>query len=831
MIASPSDNLLRALAIVLVVGLGAVGLALPGSILIGGCAWLVFVLAVLSGWGYLVARALRVADPDFGLRAAWGVAAYLAVAGVPLAAGVLARPVVLGALAIGLAGFAWRELVAPSPSWHAARAGARSLRARPLIGAAVAVIALAAAFHLVAAVAELARHPWDDDVAYTPMVARLLDAGNLIEPFSFRRLGSFGGQTVLQALGGARGTLASVHLLDHGVCQGLCLLLVTGYARELGRVRGVWLALIALVVLLLRDDSLNTASYWSGFALMFALYRSVVRARAPRDLAVAALVGAAACTLRASYLVPVVLFLAIVLVARREGRRGWLVTAGTGALVLAPYGLASYLSSGTFLFPLWSGNWNTSVPLRPIVVSWVDELQGFAQCLINTEPFAIIAPLFVLLAFTRDERRGRPLTALFAATALGFAALVHGFLGTDPYFIWRYAFGPAAALLVAFALEVGATDDAPPIRLAPLGRWILLACLVLQLVVARTGLARRYAGMTSDLREAIAIDAHGDPTARAERARYAALQAAIPAHVRVAVMLDQPAYLDFARDDLANLDTPAFASPPPGWPAFQGPAALRDYLLATGYRYVAFVRPDRSAYFYRRDAWLARLFDESDLFTAMAAHAIDASDTLVALAATSHVLYDEDGLVALDLGDGHPAPPEVGDLAAARATYIRALAEREHLHGAWSLSTRPELRLEDGFSRLEFIDERADDPKWYDVTHPAGAPPARGTPARWMHARCHVRLRGAAEHVLSLRGKVNVAAIFTRPRLELAIDGEPLGSIVVDADGRFEGAYDVPALGDGWHDLYLTWSSGAPSERDSRDLHVARLEQLEWEPR
>jgi hypothetical protein len=325
----------RALVIAAVIALGAVGLAMPASILIGGACWLAFLFFALSGWGYLAVRAARVDDPDFGLRAAWGAAAYLAVAGVLLSAGTCSRPFVLGLVAVGAAGFAWRELVTPVPSWQRARDAARFVRANPALGVLVGLLVVVALFHLVGAVAQLDRNPWDDDIAYTPLLQRLLDTGNLVEPFSFRRLGSYGGQTVLQALGAARDNLASVHLIDRGLCQGLVLLLVVGYARELGRVQRVWLGLVVLVVLLLPENAINTASYWSGFAMFVALYRTVVRAgsvdAAERFYVLAALIGASACTLRQNYIIVVVAFLAFALAMARCNRRTWLVTAAVGS--------------------------------------------------------------------------------------------------------------------------------------------------------------------------------------------------------------------------------------------------------------------------------------------------------------------------------------------------------------------------------------------------------------------------------------------------------------------------------------------------------------------
>ena len=237
------DRILRVAAILVVLALGAAGLALPGSVLRGGAAWLAFLCFVLSGWGYLIVRIRKIADPDFGLRAAWGAAGYIAVAGVLVAAGVLTRPVILALIGLGAAGFAWRELASPVASWHRVRDGLRFVRARPGVGTLAVLLVLAALYQMLGGVAALDRNPWDDDLAYTPLIKRLLDTGDLVEPFSFRRMSAYGGQTVLGALAAARGTLANVHLIDKGLCFGLALLIVTGKARE-RRCPPVWVVLI-----------------------------------------------------------------------------------------------------------------------------------------------------------------------------------------------------------------------------------------------------------------------------------------------------------------------------------------------------------------------------------------------------------------------------------------------------------------------------------------------------------------------------------------------------------------------------------------------------------
>jgi len=832
------DAPLRIVAILAVVVLGVIGFTASTSVLGGGLAWLGFLFFVLSGWGFVVVRAARVADPDVGMRAVWGACGYLAVAGGFLALNVLSRPVILGLIGIGVAGFAWRELTTPVASWCHVRDAVRFVRTRPALGWLAVVVVGFAVVRIVGAVATLDRNPWDDDIAYTPLVKRLLDTGDLVEPFSFRRLGAYGGQTVLQALAGARGSLSSVHLIDKGLCFGLALLLLAGHARAV-KTQPLWTVVVALVLLMMPDTAINTASYWSGVAMFVCLYRTVV----DEHWLLAGLVGGATCTLRQNYLAIAAVFLGLALLSRlivaartvpwgeawRGERRRWLLGAGLAAAVLVPYWIASYRSSGTFLFPIMEGTWNASVSLRATAPSWADELQFLVWCFIESQPLVILPPVLAVILFSTDTRPTRPVIALLLASTLGLVLMVVSFVGSDANHLWRYAFPATITVIAMFALEIGAEDASPP-RLAPLGRWVLLASLLLQLVVQRDGLAKRYATLFGDIQEA----RHGDPTAAVEQRRYAALQASAPAGARLLVMLDDPAHLDFGRNPIANLDTPGYASPGPGLPAFAGPEALRTYLLGEGIRHVAFVRSEHSRYFYRRPFWIWRIFNDAEIFQVMSAYTLDAIDSLAALATTSTVLHDVDGLVMLDLGTAPLASPrDDRPEPVRRAAYVRALADREGLHAAWSLNTRDDVLFEDGVTGLVFVDERVDDPAWYDVLHTATTPPTRGTAARWLYRRAHLRVRGATDMHLVARGKVNLGATYTRPRLDVSLDGALLTTVIVDEQGGFTIDVVVPAtqLGDAWRDLYLVFGSIAEPQRDVRELRAARLESLEWEPR
>ena len=489
------------------------------------------------------------------------------------------------------------------------------------------------------------------------------------------------------------------------------------------------------------------------------------------------------------------------------------------------------------------------------MITWTDELLYLAWACIETTPIAVVPVLFALIVLTDDDRIGRPLRSFFLAAALGFLLLVHNFAGTDPFHLWRYAFGFGVALTAVFVVEIGAEHERAA-KLSPLGRWLLLAMLGLQILVARAPVVQRFTAISRDLREAAALGRRGDPSAAVEQRRYAAMQAAIPAGARVAVMVDDPAYLDFARNRIANLDTAGFASVPvtqggrtQQLPVFRGAEPVRAYFVAAGYRYLAFVRSERSRYFYRRGFWLWRIFNDADFFQLMSAYQIDVIESFAELATTTTVLHDQDGLVVLDL----EAPLRAASTRAApdderwrRSEWTRALADREHLRDVWSLNSRADLRFEDGVAGLLFVQGEIDDPAWFELPRAKPSPPPktdekatlRGTAIRPLHRRAHLRVRGGvatpgiADMRLAIRAAISLGSIYTRPRLDVSLDGELLVSAVPDERGRYLIDVVVPAdrLTGAWQDVYLVFSSIAEPDKDNQDVRVARLEVVEWVP-
>lgn len=644
----------RLLSAFFVTSPAVIGALLPHSIVLGGCAWAVAVLFSLSGWGTVVSKAFKIRVPDFGLRACWGAGLYLTLAGALLMAQRCNITAVRVLFALGLVAECARYVLSEQSILHEIGTRLRTIRKDPTLAGLLVVFGTLIVFQFVAGVAELDRNPWDDDIAYTPFLKRLLDVGNMNEPFSFRRLSAYGGQTVLQALIAARGNTASVNALDHSICFTLVLALVWGYGRRC-RTEPVWVALIYLMLLLAPPLSINTASYWSGVAFIFATYRTLVELEQRRELLILGLIAGATCTLRQNYLPAVSLFIGLTLLFKLRARNttltntlrdGALIGAGT-LTVLLPFAIAAFQSNKTFLYPFIPGTWNTGIKLTPTALSWLQELQFFIWCFVEPYGIVVVAPLFCALLFTIDTRANRPITALLIASILAFILLVHSFTSSDPGNLWRYAFGYSVTLTLALCLETGASSILKPLKQHRYVTWLILAAIIYQTGYTRYSLPRQFRIATENIANAFALNDGKEPSRKP--ALYRELQQSIPANASAAILLDEPFHLDFKRNNLYLLDTPGWSGLRPGYPSFEGPERVRNYFIQHNIRYLIFVHYDYSSYFYRRQFWIWRLYTDAEVFRIMAAYILNAVETYAELATRYRVVFVKEGHYVIDL--------------------------------------------------------------------------------------------------------------------------------------------------------------------------------------
>ena len=615
-------------------------------------AWGLVVLASLIGYGsalrFWVARDARI---DLGLRAAWGAAVLCFVGGLLALVSLMTFDVALVLVVLGAVLFGFFTVREAAGVERGRRFLSRIARREPLLFGFGLLLLAMLALQFFGAVANWHTNPYDDDIAYLAFAKKLADTGTLIEPFSLRRLSALGGQTFFLELVGVRAHPSQSFTFDYGICSVIAVLLLWGYRNGRRRPPLLFVLLVSACLLTLQNISINTGSYFSGLVFFFASYRTLemfeVRLEALLPLA---LVTACTMTLRQNYLpTTFVMLAAAAWWAFRRARtiRQPLMLAAFTLAALLPWLLLSWRSNHTLLYPMMTGTANTALDLQSSTMTWLGELKMLFWVALEVRPMRVL-PLFLIVLALLRRSAGKSVRALLLASIVGFIATVHGLTQSDPLSISRYIFGftSTLAFAIVFAAAIAAVRDRSRVTLTAAG--LALLALGVQLVASSETLYPAYQQTFANI--AAAQDERPRP-ARAQGWVYDKLQGVVPAGERIAVLLDEPYFLHFDRNRIFNLDMPGYASLPPGMPYFLGSEALRSYFRGIGIRYVAFVRGDRSRYHYRRDYWLMMLVsDENELWRNHAPYVIDLVDSLSDLAKRYSVLFEEHGMVVVDLG-------------------------------------------------------------------------------------------------------------------------------------------------------------------------------------
>lgn len=618
------------------------------------CVWGLLTMLAFAGWGSWLHRVTCPKTPlDAGLRVLWGASVVVAAGGLLATRSWFGSRASLVLVCGGVASalyFGFREA---RTIGRVVVVFGRKLRLAPAcLGLGLCIVA---AWGYVGAAADALVNPADDTVGYLPLVRRFLETGTLYEPFSERRALLLGGHQLLQAMMLARSRLDQLSLFDAGVCKVVLILLIVGSSYRKARAnRGMQLLAISLVILLPLAN-VNSASYFSGAAFFLGLVRTIQWVRPERGSALRAavpvgLVAAATCTLRQNF-IPIAFLIVGVAAVTSLGRdvRAWrarwqegAVLFGVLVLALAPWLLVAYRSNGTFLFPVWIGHGNVARHFRSPDITWLEELSVGARCLASSVPLLTAPVFFVAGALLRERHARRPLLGLWLGAAFGFVALIHAANIINVTDAGRYSFPSFVALAIAVTLsaDLGTRGEGKlPKQLAVLG------CLLV-VFHHREATGQLYADYVPRIEER----ARRSPWRHASEEAGAVLraQALTEPGSAIALLDDQPALVSYERNTIYNLDLPGAISLPPGMPFFRGPGPVRDYLRQVGVRYVLFTRSDDSLLLYREEKWLESAHVEA--FQSYAAYAIDLTQSFESLATQVPVLFEERGLVLLDLG-------------------------------------------------------------------------------------------------------------------------------------------------------------------------------------
>jgi hypothetical protein len=579
-------------------------------------------LAVGSvGWGDITLRAgdrlarrapqLRpIIVEEFGLpmQAAIGIALFLAVGGIAVAAELAYLPLLYGWFVVG---------TVAAVGLRARRGHFRfTLGRRPLARTALLVaVSLAVAWVAYGPAVDGPYNANDDDAAYLYLAQRLISTGGMIDPFNMRRISSYGGAELFQALVlGTAGNSAGL-AVEWFFFALLCVALVVRHARRPGAVLAV--AIIGLVLVLGRPVGIwaNVAPTFSGVALTIALLQLLAVARRDGDARLYGLGGlflAGLLSLRLEFALPagVALMLSALTEPGVRRRLGALrAAAACGVVGIAGWAVALQASSQTPLFPLFSGTWNTSFPWRNPAISSATSLLEFLRGELATDRFgaelaASVAVALALIMLTRrlgvaDRPRAGALVLCFAVVGCLLEVVVETKALSGGTFadIGRYdAPNGLACVLVALDLIWQTTTRAPALPQADMATiarkspnaFAFGAGTAIVLLFATVGepLGVYRAALVHDVRSANATlrgsSGFGDRWAYL-RGYYDEVNQLIPRHAKLLAAVDQPALLNASRFDFATLDVVGAASPAPHIPILAGGLAVVAYLRRLGY--------------------------------------------------------------------------------------------------------------------------------------------------------------------------------------------------------------------------------------------------------
>ncbi len=639
--------------------------------------WGLAIVLCFAGWGSFVARRLAPGSAvDWGLRAAWGLALTVAVGGLLCFCGLARSAVLLVWVFAGIA-LALRELWAVGWPW---RDGRRPWADLPLGWEAflVAGTVVVALYVYVGSTARAIPNPNDDWPAYLPFIRRLLQAGTFLDPFSVRRMASYGGQTLLQAMTLIVAGNAQIQTFDGGICLLLLIGLILGFARDARQVSWMVLVLVCVVVLMLPDNRANSASELSGVMGFVAAWRTMVWVerqglRGLRAALLTALPIAALTTLRQNYLPVVAAMLGALLLrgARedeswRDRRRHFGQVALLVGACLLPWAALAFRSNHSFLFPIFHGDYDPNYAGITAPSPWDVRLKFYFGALFHTDPIHTM-PLLLLAgpAIAAGANR-RASLGLWVGTMVAFAILALSLPDADNYTIARYDF----AYVVAFTIAVGlaASESAPKTvstrDLTTFG--LVIASLALQ-IYGNYGSGLRT--LTIPLERIGAMQGAAPSPLEVSPEGERRMQQAVPAGQPLLVMIERPYLLDFRRNRIELFDQPGAVSPRPGVPLRAGGQKVGDYLVGQGIRYLAFSRPDRANQpLYSRSHWKSQLGSATRMWRDVAPVYLAAFDAVDQLAQSRRRLYDDGHFVVVDLTAAPvaPATPVSPDTATGR---------------------------------------------------------------------------------------------------------------------------------------------------------------------
>ena len=448
--------------------------------------------------------------------------------------------------------------------------------------------------------------PNDDLICYLMLPEKILQTGTLIDPFSFRRAGSLGGHWFLEALVMIVGGDRSGHVVDSGIARVILFGIVMAFPLGSGKWGNLHRWVLALIALIYPVPRINTMSALTGSCSLLALAVTIFKIRSLQDFLpnlkswIPALLLTACAALMRPYFALAAAGLIftgwMIFVILQKQARGFQLGIALGvltAVVVLPWSLVLYFSSGTPLVPPFPGNINPLFMETSVAFAkFPSVLWGYV---IRPEVMPLIATILLGIFL-----RGPLFSSAFALIVI-FVAVVFSqkMSATTSQEMPRYL---VPILLPAALFMAGAMAGSIYRRFAP------ISILCLSMIVGNadaivSDFRERTFGLPVQLltRATLHPDDPNHPGTYVDGVRR--LQYLVPKGEKILVAVDFPYVLDFTRNDIFSIDCIGAAGPDGGFPFFQGKNQLNSYLHKQGIYYLLCMDFDKAIMLYNRPFW------------------------------------------------------------------------------------------------------------------------------------------------------------------------------------------------------------------------------------
>ncbi|MCX6845751.1 MAG: hypothetical protein NTU84_04180 [Verrucomicrobia bacterium] len=535
--------------------------------------WSLFIFASFLGYGETLRRALKRSEFEglgWGLTAAWGMAVTLAIGGFLMVFKLAIAPILIAVIVLGAA----LAVLHGVTHLMVGRFSLSSFR----LSLADLVLYLLAALAFASSIA-WPNHvdPNDDLICYLMLPEKLLCTGTLIEPFSFQRAGTYGGQAILQALVMIVGAERNGHVPDRGIAMVMMFGMLVHATRGLRGQQAIVRFLLLFAFWFVPVPRISTHGAIDGGCLLIAMLitRELLLKANSKNLLGYIPVGlllAGACCIRPTFTVVAGTILSALLIkdmlsaikSKSSALRTLMpysVVVGSAIVFLLPFMLVLYESNGTPMIPPFSGYVSKAYQTYAFNDFWKD--MGAVIAFYTTpDQYRFIYPILVPIALWL-------LSELLQNTAQQKPAKST----------------KSTPLTERVLLPVGAASIS------------LLAFILVNAGQGSRELREQFVGLPKQVEE---VKPFFDPNLKKA---YESLQNLVPPGEKILTMADASYWFDFKRNEVYSINAVGSSSPPPGLPFDQGPQAFAKYLKSLGIRYVIAVDFDNAVLLYTRKLW------------------------------------------------------------------------------------------------------------------------------------------------------------------------------------------------------------------------------------